>query len=824
MAALALLALPAAFVQPQEPAPARKAMVEVHANKATRTVSRLLTGVCIEDVNHEIYGGIYSQMVFGESFQEPATMPERIKGFRVLGGTWRVRPGELHFSGELGDKIISDLPSFQDGEVGVEIFVPDRKLTNAGLIVRVGDAEIGADCFDGYEIALNAERQSVLLGRHQQNFHSIQNAPCDVQAGQWVPLVAKLDGSTIEIFVNGKSVLRHDDGHAALRSGTVGLRQWQREARYRNLWAKTGGETRKLPFEAIPHEPLKISGMWRPVRTGEAKGTYALETDRPFVGRQSQRLAFVEGKGRVGVENQGLNRSGMHFVGGKPYEGVVWARADAPADLFVALENQDGSQQLAEERLSIKAGEWQRLGFTLVPNMTTSTGRLAITLREPASVVLGYVFLQPEDWGRFKGLPVRRDVAEGMIDQGIRVLRYGGSMINHAEYRWKKMIGPRDQRASHRGTWYPHSSNGWGIVDFMDFCEAAEFEYIPAFNVDETPRDMADFIRYAKGPADAEWGKRRAANGHPKPYQLRYVELGNEERVDEEYYKKFKPLAEAIWAENPEIIIVVGDFSYGQAIRDPFNFRGNPSGITTLATHQRILQLAKQHAREVWFDVHVNTDGPRFDSTLPGAFSFIDALEKIARGAKFKVVIFELNAGNHRMRRALANALTIQAVERDGRIPIVTSANGLQPDGQNDNAWNQGLLFLNPSQVWLQSPGYVTQMFSRNYLPKSVPCHVSGADDRLDVNAKRSEDGRTLIVQAVNPSDQAVPAEIHLVGFVPGKKAAQVTELSGPLTAKNTAARPRAVVPQDRQWQHGLKDGRATCSFAPRSITIIKWE
>jgi hypothetical protein len=263
---------------------------------------------------------------------------------------------------------------------------------------------------------------------------------------------------------------------------------------------------------------------------------------------------------------------------------------------------------------------------------------------------------------------------------------------------------------------------------------------------------------------------------------------------------------------------------YGDPIRDPFNFRGNPSGITTLTAHQRILQLAKQHRGEVWFDVHVGTDGPRFDSTLSGAFSFIDALEKIAGGAKFKVVIFELNAGNHCMRRALANALTIQAVERDGRIPIVTSANGLQPDGQNDNAWNQGLLFLNPSQVWLQPPGYVTQMFSRNYLPKLVPCQVSGADDRLDVNAKRSDDGRTLVIQAVNPSDQAVPAEIHLVGFVPGKKAAQVTELSGPLTAKNKAAQPKAVVPQDRQWQHRLRDGRAAYAFPPHSITIIKWE
>ena len=68
-------------------------------------------------------------------------------------------------------------------------------------------------------------------------------------------------------------------------------------------------------------------------------------------------------------------------------------------------------------------------------------GQFAVSLKKPSSVVLGYALLQPGDWGRFKKLPVRRDVAEGLIDQGVRVLRYGGSMINHAEYRWNKMSG-----------------------------------------------------------------------------------------------------------------------------------------------------------------------------------------------------------------------------------------------------------------------------------------------------------------------------------------------------------------------------------------------
>ena len=142
------------------------------------------------------------------------------------------------------------------------------------------------------------------------------------------------------------------------------------------------------------------------------------------------------------------------------------------------------------------------------------------------------------------------------------------------------------------------------------------------------------------------------------------------------------------------------------------------------------------------------------------------------------------------MRRALGNALATNIIERDGRVPIVTSANGLQPDKQNDNGWDQGLLFLNPSKVWLQPPGYVTQMLSRNYLPQVVKREVVAADG-LDVTAKRSEDGARLQLQVVNLSDKPVTTTIRLAGFTPKQPAAKVIELAGPLDARNTRRRPK---------------------------------
>ena len=252
----------------------------------------------------------------------------------------------------------------------------------------------------------------------------------------------------------------------------------------------------------------------------------------------------------------------------------------------------------------------------------------------------------------------------------------------------------------------------------MNFCEAAGFEYVPAFNMDETPQDMADFIEYAKGPADSEWGRKRVADGHPQPYQLRYMELGNEERVDETYAAKFEALAKAIWAKDPDIILVVGDFAYGEPIHDPMNFTGAASRITSLAGHRKILSLARSTAAR---SGSMCTSGPKArgrPARLKRCRSYIDALAKWPAG---------------RSTRSWSSSTT-PATTRSGarwqrRWPPMPSSGtadcrsslpptACNPTSQNDNGWNQGLLFLNPSQVWLQPPGYVTQMLARNYLPQ----------------------------------------------------------------------------------------------------------
>jgi alpha-L-arabinofuranosidase len=808
-----------------QPAFCQEAAIHVDTQQVLGPISAYLTGACIEDVNHEIYGGIYSQMVFGESFQEPAA-ESPVSHFSVFDGDWRLDGAEVRAPAGDGPKLVSDHAPFSDGQVGVEIYLADRAPGNAGLIVRLDRPGVGANNFDGYEVSLDAQANVLRLGRHRHDWQLLRDTPYEVPTGKWISLEVRLSGNRIEALVDGQAIAGYEDRDRPLARGTVALRPWQREARYRNLWVKTDDEPRQeIPFEPQPHDRGPVSGQWRPASRGDCQGRFALVTDRPFVGSQSQQMEFVSGEGEVGLENHGLNRQGICFVAGKRYDGYVWVRSQAPAEVWLTMEDGDGTRRVAEAAVKTAGGDdWQRIDFKLTPRADIEQGRLAISLRSTGRVVLGHVFLQPGEWGRFRKLPDRRDVVEGLIEQKLTVLRYGGSMVNHPEYRWKNMLGSRDRRPPYYGTWYKYSTNGWGVLDFLDLCEAAGFLAIPDFNMGESPQDMADFVEYANGGRDTPWGGRRAADGHPQPYALRYLQLGNEERVDGAYFDRFRPLAQAIWSKDPNVIIVVGDFVYDHVIDDADHVTGAASGISNLDGHRKILQLAKEAGQEIDFDVHIGTDGPHASGSQRALASYVAALDRLADGARHHVVVFEFNSGNHAFRRALGNAGAINLIERlAGSVTIAASANCLQVDRQNDNDWNQGLLFMNPCRVWPQPPYFVTQMVSRNYQPLAVKATVEGAP-ALDVSAKRSEDGRTLVLQVVSTHDQPVSARLDLAGFIPRKAVARVEELTADLDAVNTASAPLKVQPAVKEWPHELAGGAVRYTFPAMSFTVLRFE
>jgi hypothetical protein len=167
---------------------------------------------------------------------------------------------------------------------------------------------------------------------------------------------------------------------------------------------------------------------------------------------------------------------------------------------------------------------------------------------------------------------------------------------------------------------------------------------------------------------------------------------------------------------------------------------------------------------------------------------------------------------------------TINAISRiNHALPVVTSANCLQPDGENDNGWDQGLLFLNPSQVWLQSPGYVTQMLAGKFQSNLVYWQVQSPGGVLDVTAKRSLDPKILVLEVVNPSGQPVESAITLNGFRTSSSVSEAEELAGPLDSINTAQEPGNLVPTKSWWESKFNNGSTQYTFKPYSYTILSF-
>lgn len=577
---------------------------------------------------------------------------------------------------------------------------------------------------------------------------------------------------------------------------------------------------------AEPQSDAGISGMWRKAVSGGASGSFALDTSDPFKGSQSQQITFTGGSGSVGVDNMGLNRWGVDWQAGKSYDGYAYMRSTGSAAVQVAAESSAGTVY-GSQVLTVSGTGWTKYPFSFTPDTTDDAGRFTIKLTGPGTVNVGYVYLEPGSWGRFAGLPVRLDIADAMRSQHNTVLRYGGSSADPGvfgpgtwtNYKWKNMVGPRETRPDYTGWWYAHESNGWGIPDFLNFAEALGINAIPTFNSYETPQDMADFVDYLKGSTSTTWGAQRAADGHPAPYAFGQIEFGNEEKVDSGYAARFNDAANAIWAKDPSIIVTVADVGYTNVITDPDRVTGSASGLGSLSAYQSILGNAVAHNAQIAIDLHISDDAPEpVQQSIDALRSFDYWLHQYNQDANYHINVFELNSGQHTMERALANAKAISLLQQYGdRVTVVSSANALQPDGQNDNGWDQGLVFFDTHRSWLQPPGYVTRMFSDSNLGTVV--HAETDNPSLAVSAQF--DGSKLVLHVTNESPTAQSPTIALTGFTPAGRTAQITSLSGARTEQNDAGNIDQVTPQNSTSAYTLAGNTLNLTFAANSVTVV---
>jgi len=794
--------------------------VTVDPTKKTGSVSNLLYGSCMEDVNHELYGGIWSQMIFGESFEEAG---ELLPGapFSAAGGSWYTKDGgeilAIDYTSN-GPKLIISDSECQSGRFEADVRYDGE---GAGFIIKVSDAREGADNFYGYEISLF--NGIVRLGDHRNNYTNIKDVSCSaVKSNTWMTLTVEFTKNSMTVYVNGEFVTDYTDSKP-LSSGALGFRAWNASAEYRNVKAEIDGNELGVDISSLDGSQ-GCSGMWKFETTGAEGGAY-ITTDDAFTGKQSQIIEYTSGEGSVSINNMGLNRSGMAFLKDKDYNGYIYAKSSSPVTVFVALESSDGKDRYAETSFTV-SGDWSKYSFSLVSSGDETNGRFVIELRSPGRINVGYAFLESGEWGLYKGLHVRRDVGEMLENQGITVMRFGGCMANASDYKWKKMTGEFEFRGSYSGWWYGDSSYGFGILEFLELCEALGVVAIPDFNSYESASDMADFINFACGAdKNNEWVKLRIEMGHEKPFDLKYIEIGNEEKVDSAFANRFNNIANAIWKLSDGITLVVGDFEYKNEIKNAGRITGATSGITNLNGHKSILENAQKQDREVLFDIHFwSESGKDPYSVMNVSLSFYDALVKLCPGAKTGLCVFELNANAHHFERALCNAFAISFAERHSDvIRIMCSANALQVQGQNDNGWNQGLIFMDNSSTWYQAPAYIDRMYLDSYLPYTVQTEseneINGED--FDVTATVSEDGSTLCLTVLNRTGRKKSIEINVPAFAESGAKVVSTVYSDSLNAVNTKTKPENTKPDSPKEIGSLSDGSITVSTGKFSITMI---
>ncbi len=739
------------------------------------------------------------------SFQSIGYVSTNFPGFEMFEGNWSGIASEVTVGSADGAKLIHET-ELTDGSVEVEMKFSNPR-ESAALIVRVEHPEIGADNFDGYEIGLNADRREIILGKHVHNWLSLGNTSADFIPENWNRLRVELAGARIRVYLNDSPdpIVDYTDTNAPRLSGKIGVRTWRSNVSFRNLRIHNGYEWINLPFAGIVNQ----SGQWDLIRENSL-ALFSKDNNNPFNGKYSQKIDYPAGNGKAGLINGGLNRWGIAVQTGQEFQGRIYLRsANFTGPVYVALQSADGQTIYAVQEINGVGNSWTKFPFSLTANATDTNARFAVWMQNTGALWVDQVVLEGTGEERFHGLPYRADIGHTMVGEGLTFLRYGGTMVNSPEYRFKKMIGDPDMRPPYRGHWYPFSTNGFGIEDFLKFCEAAGFEPAFAINIEETAEDAADMVEYLNGDITTEWGAKRALHGHPEPYRVKYIEIGNEEVLFEgdntdgyvHYIERFLDLYNAMIAKDPNLQIINAAW-----------WRPESSNMQTVFT--------ALNGKAAYWDFHPWTDeansGRQIESDLKQMQKLFLQWDP---NTTMKCAIFEENGNLHNMQRALGHATTLNAVRRMGDFVLTScAANALQPYKQNDNGWDQGQIFFTPSQVWAMPPYYAQQMASLNHLPLRVK---STSVTSLDMTATRDENNQTLVIHTVNVSGINRNATISLQNFNFNGNA-QVWTLSGNLNGENTPEEPEKLMQKESRLS--IKKSEFSYIFPPYSYTIIRIE
>jgi alpha-L-arabinofuranosidase len=446
--------------------------------------------------------------------------------------------------------------------------------------------------------------------------------------------------------------------------------------------------------------PDSLEG-WSLLCRGDASGEAKVVADTPLNAENPMSLrvtVHAARGGEFGVVNSGW--WGMSVKKDAGYRLSLYARsADYRGRLRVALVAPSGDV-LAETFFEGLSGAWQRFETRLVARATEPSARLVIAASQPGTFHLDMVSLFPED--TFKGRPngCRKDIAEMLAALKPAFLRFPGGCIVEGitlenRIQWKKTIGDLARRPGHWNLWNYHTSDGLGFHDYLQLCEDLNAAPMYICNagmscqgrqgavVEDSQtlqayvQDTLDALEYANGPADSTWGAVRAANGHPEPFGIRYLGIGNE-NGGPVYCAHYKTFVEAVKARYPDLLIVA--------------CQNDPAMGT--------LEIVDEHFY----------DAPGFFTANMGRYDTYDR-----NGPRIFVGEYACmhNAGKGNLRAAVAEAAFMIGIEKNSDVVTMASYAPLLTH-VNDRRWNPDLIGFDCSRVYGTPSYYVQKLFAQN--------------------------------------------------------------------------------------------------------------
>ncbi len=351
-----------------------------------------------------------------------------------------------------------------------------------------------------------------------------------------------------------------------------------------------------LYAELIRNRSLKNDALnptsWAPIQKNGARVAISVDSHEPIPNSAQDRclrldvMNLGQGTGNVGVANEGF--WGVPVVANQSYQVSLWVKASpgARGGLTLALESNDGAQNFGRAEVGQLTGEWKKYTLTMRGGAAPANtlGRFAAYAKGTGTVWMTLVSVMPPT---FKNRPngLRPDLMQKMAALKPAYLRFpGGNYLEGVtlqdKFDWKKTLGPIENRPGHRGTWDYRSSDGMGLMEFLGWCEDLNMEpllgvhagyslngtYISA-GPDLQPYvdDALEEIEFVIGDQNTKWGKVRAQLGHPAPFKMTYVEIGNEDWFDKSgsYNGRYKQIHDAIKAKYPQLQLIASDVVTG---------------------------------------------------------------------------------------------------------------------------------------------------------------------------------------------------------------------------------------------------------------------